>query len=53
MHQVHYASIDEVPAEGDVSGVSIQYTLVPQLKSDVVNPDGVTLLADIPAGWST
>ena len=33
MHQVHYASIDEVPAEGDVSGVSIQYTLVPQLKS--------------------
>jgi len=31
--QVHYASVDEIPGEGDSSGVVINYTNIPQSKA--------------------
>ena len=33
MFQVHYATVDEIPPEGDISGVNIKYTYIPQSKS--------------------
>ena len=31
--QVHYASVDYIPTEGDTSGVTLKYTNVPQPKT--------------------
>ena len=49
--QVHYATVDHIPAKGDTSGVVLQYTDVPQPKSAGVYFMGTN--GRIPAGSTT